>query len=86
MIDEKILRGEGLVKGTWDGVKILGNGDFSKKLSLKVHAISASAREKIEKAGGSIELVAGRTFPERNSAKKAFAEKVKNKPKPKAKA
>jgi large subunit ribosomal protein L15 len=54
---------KGLVKGTLkDGavrrlaapVKILGDGDFSKKLSFKVGALSASAREKIEKAGGSV--------------------------------
>jgi large subunit ribosomal protein L15 len=86
VIDEKVLRGEGLVNGTWDGVKVLGMGDFSKKLSLKVHAISASAREKIEKAGGSVELVVARALPARNSAKQAFAAKVKDKPKPKAKA
>ena len=69
VIDEAALRKTGLVNGTWDGVKILGMGDFSKKISLKVDAISASAREKIEKAGGSIELVALKTYPARNSAK-----------------
>jgi len=50
-------------------VKILGTGEITKKFSLKVHAISASAREKLEKAGGSIELVAGKVYPARNSAK-----------------
>jgi large subunit ribosomal protein L15 len=70
VIDEKALRTAGLVNGTWDGVKILGDGDFTKKLSLKVDAISASAREKIEKAGGAIELVAAKVYPARNSAKK----------------
>ena len=69
VIDEKVLREAGLVNGTWDGVKVLGMGDFSKKLSLKVDAISASAREKIEKAGGSIELVALKSYPARNSTK-----------------
>jgi large subunit ribosomal protein L15 len=69
VIDEKTLREAGLVNGTWDGVKILGSGDFSKKLSLKVDAISVSAREKIEKAGGAIEIVALKTHPARNSAK-----------------
>ena len=68
-IDETVLRGKGLVKGTWDGVKILGDGTLTKKLSLKVNAVSASAREKIEKAGGSIEIVALKTYPARNSAK-----------------
>ncbi|MCG9893956.1 MAG: 50S ribosomal protein L15 [Fimbriimonadaceae bacterium] len=40
-----------------DGVKILGYGETTKKLSLKVHRISGSGREKIEKAGGSVELI-----------------------------
>jgi large subunit ribosomal protein L15 len=75
VVDEKALRGAGLVNGKWDGVKILGDGEFTKKLSLKVDAVSASAREKIEKAGGSIELVARKTYPERNSAKKNQPEK-----------
>jgi len=68
-IDEKGLRGKGLVNGNWDGVKILGGGEITKKFSLTVHAISASAREKLEKAGGSIELIAGKTYPARNSTK-----------------
>jgi len=70
VIDEKILRDAGLVKGTWDGVKVLGSGEITKKLSLKVDGISASAREKVEKAGGSIEIVAAKVYPARNSAKK----------------
>ena len=69
VIDEKALRESGLVNGTWDGVKILGSGDLTKKLVLKVDAISASAREKIEKVGGSIEIIAAKTHPARNSAK-----------------
>ena len=69
VVDEKALREAGLVNGRWNGVKILGSGEFTKKLSLKVDAISVSAREKIEKAGGSIEIVAVKTYPARNSAK-----------------
>jgi large subunit ribosomal protein L15 len=68
-IDEKGLREKGLVNGNWDGIKILGTGDITKKFSLTVHAVSASAREKLEKAGGSIELISGKTYPARNSAK-----------------
>jgi large subunit ribosomal protein L15 len=68
-IDEKGLREKGLVNGTWDGVKILGGGEITKKFSLKVNAISASAREKLEKAGGSIELIASKVYPARNSSK-----------------
>jgi large subunit ribosomal protein L15 len=72
-VDEKALRQAGLVNGRWDGVKVLGDGGLTKKLVLKVNAISASAREKIEKAGGSIELVPAKVHPARNSAKTARA-------------
>ena len=68
-INEQTLREKGLVKGSWDGVKILGSGDVTKKFSVTVNAISASAREKLEKAGGSIEIVAAKVYPARNSAK-----------------
>ena len=46
---------KGLVKNPRDGVKILGNGNITKKLTVKVDAFSAAAKEKIEAAGGSIE-------------------------------
>ena len=38
-------------------VKVLGDGDLSKKIDLKIHAISETARTKIESAGGSVELI-----------------------------
>ena len=47
----------GLVKGRFDGVKILGNGSIELKLSVKAHGFSASAKEKIEAAGGSCEVI-----------------------------
>jgi large subunit ribosomal protein L15 len=47
----------GLIKNTKTDVKLLGDGDVSKKLTVRVHAVSASAREKIEAAGGTIELL-----------------------------
>ena len=53
-VDEQSLRAAGLVRGTIDGVKILGNGDLSKKLTITVAKVSASAKEKIEKAGGTV--------------------------------
>ena len=53
-INEKLLRGAGLVRGSLSGVKILGRGAISKKFHLEVDGISASARKKIEQAGGSI--------------------------------
>ena len=48
---------KGVIKHAYDGVKILGNGEISKKLTVQVNAYSASAKEKIEAAGGSAEVV-----------------------------
>ena len=56
-VDIEALIGSGLVKNPKDGVKILGNGDITKKLTVKANAFSASAVEKIEKAGGSTEVI-----------------------------
>ncbi|HPR82428.1 MAG TPA: 50S ribosomal protein L15 [Pontiellaceae bacterium] len=52
-----LLRQVKLVNGQWDGVKVLGNGEISKKLSVKACAFSASAKEKIEAAGGTCEII-----------------------------
>ncbi|ACD82756.1 50S ribosomal protein L15 [Candidatus Methylacidiphilum infernorum] len=57
VIDESLLRQIGVVKGKWDGIKILGKGEITQAYTFKVHAVSASAKEKIEKAGGKIELI-----------------------------
>ena len=48
---------QGVLKNTRTDVKILGKGDLTKKLSVTAHAVSASAREKIEAAGGSVTLL-----------------------------
>jgi large subunit ribosomal protein L15 len=53
-VDEQSLRAAGLVRGTIDGVKILGSGELTKKLTITVAKVSASAKEKIEKAGGTV--------------------------------
>ena len=47
----------GVIKKTGDGVKILGNGELTKKLDVKVNAFSASAKEKIEALGGKAEVI-----------------------------
>ena len=52
-----LLREAGMVKNSFDGVKILGNGDLSKKLTVQVNAFSKSATAKIEAAGGKAEVV-----------------------------
>ena len=54
-----------LLKNTKIDVKLLGTGEVSKKLTIRVHAISASAREKIEAAGGTIELLREPKEPKR---------------------
>jgi large subunit ribosomal protein L15 len=46
-----------LIKNTRTDVKILGNGEITKQLTIRVHAISASAREKVERAGGTVALL-----------------------------
>ena len=51
------LREKGIVKNYFDGVKVLGNGELSKKLTVQVNAFSASAKEKIESLGGKAEVV-----------------------------
>jgi large subunit ribosomal protein L15 len=53
----EVLKEKGLINGRFDGVKILGNGSVEKKLQVKVNAFSASAKEKIEAAGGTCEIV-----------------------------
>lgn len=57
VVDEAALVGSGLVKGARDGIKILGQGEIGHPLSVKVNLISASARKKIEAAGGNVEVV-----------------------------
>ena len=56
-VDETALRAVGLANGRADGIKILGDGELSKKLTVSAHAFSASARTKIEAKGGVCEVV-----------------------------
>lgn len=56
-VDQESLRQAGLVKGRIVKVKILGEGDLERKLTVKADAYSKSAKEKIEQAGGSASLV-----------------------------
>jgi large subunit ribosomal protein L15 len=57
VVDEAALVGAGLVKGRRDGIKLLGNGDIAQALTVKVNAVSRSAKEKIEAAGGTVEVI-----------------------------
>lgn len=56
-VDTELLVAAGLVKKTCDGIKILGKGDLTRKLTVKAVAFSQSAKEKIEKAGGKAEVM-----------------------------
>jgi large subunit ribosomal protein L15 len=56
-VDLAALQGAGMVPRSYDTVKILGEGELTKKLVVKASAFSASAKEKIEKAGGTAELI-----------------------------
>ena len=58
LVDLASLQSRGLVPRREKAVKVLGNGDLTKKLTVRAAAFSASAKEKIEKAGGVAELVA----------------------------
>ncbi len=56
-VDVEALIAQGIVKNPEDGVKILGNGELTKKLNVKANAFSESAKEKIEKLGGTAEVI-----------------------------
>jgi len=56
-LDYETLRAAGLVHGQVDGIKIIGDFDLQVPLKVKVNRISKGAREKIEKAGGTVELI-----------------------------
>lgn len=55
-VTEATLREHGLIRGKLDGIKVLGRGELTKKLTLEVDLVTASAREKIEKIGGTISI------------------------------
>ena len=56
-VDGESLKGKGLTLRRGDKVKILGNGEITKKLTVKAQAFSKSAQDKLEKAGGTVEVV-----------------------------
>jgi large subunit ribosomal protein L15 len=56
VINEQLLREKKMLRGNGDGLKILGDGELKHALTIEADKISASAREKIEKAGGSVTL------------------------------
>jgi large subunit ribosomal protein L15 len=65
---------QGLLKDTKTDVKLLGGGELKKKLTVRVHAISASAREKVEQAGGTVALLRDSKKQKAGGARPAEAE------------
>jgi len=57
VVDEVAFIKSGLVKGDRDGIKILGQGDLAVPITVRINKISESARQKIEAAGGKIEVI-----------------------------
>ncbi|MGN1111373.1 MAG: 50S ribosomal protein L15 [Oscillospiraceae bacterium] len=57
VVDAEALLASGAIKDAKDGIKVLGNGDITKKLTVKAAKFTAAAQEKIEKAGGKAEVM-----------------------------
>lgn len=57
VIDANVLMEAGLIKKSYDGVKVLGDGELTAKLTVKAAKFTESAKEKIEKAGGKAEVI-----------------------------
>jgi large subunit ribosomal protein L15 len=73
VVDQAALQAAGVARGGKDGVRLLGKGELSAKLSFKVAGVSKGAREAVEKAGGSIEVIEARKPAELAAAKKGTA-------------
>lgn len=76
-IDEKALKAARLVKGVYDGIKVLGEGALTKKFTVKVNKVTAGAREAISKAGGSVEEIALMVHKPESAAKAHAGKGVK---------
>ncbi len=72
LINEESLRKAGLVRGLrgikWDGIKLLAVGDVTKKFTVEVDKASATAKDKIEKAGGTLTIVKGKRKKKKTDA------------------
>ena len=77
VIDHEALKAAGVARGGKDGVRVLGKGELTAKLSLKVAGVSAGAREAIEKAGGSVEVIEVVAAADKAKAKHRTVQKVK---------
>jgi len=68
-VDAQALKEKGLAKGPSDGVRILGDGELTKKLTVKANHFSKSAAEKITAKGGATQIIPGPKKPKRNKMK-----------------
>ena len=91
VVNEQLLRQSNLVRGHFVGIKILGEGELEHGLTVRADKISTTAREKIEKAGGTVTLIEGRKIEKSEvdvaaSEENQDAAKTTGKPRAKAKA
>ncbi|MDV3257020.1 MAG: 50S ribosomal protein L15 [Sphingomonas sp.] len=77
LVDHEALKAAGVARGGKDGVRLLAKGEYSAKASFKVAGISKSAREAVEKAGGSVELIERKDPAALAAAKKGTAKAKK---------
>ncbi len=77
VIDHEALKAAGVARGGKDGVRILGKGELTAKLSFKVAGVSAGAKAAIEKAGGSVEVIEVVAAADKAKAKHRTVQKVK---------
>jgi len=75
-VDQDSLKKVGLAKGPADGVRILGNGELTKKLSVRAHHFSASAKEKIAAKGGTADVIPPPKKPKKNKMKSQAEKKA----------
>jgi len=88
VVNEQLLRGANLIRGHFAGIKILGDGELKHGLTIEADKVSASARQKIEKAGGTITLMEARRAERANidlAPEDVKAETATTKPRTKAK-
>lgn len=57
VVDPQVLRDKGVIRKICDGIKILGSGEIQRSLTVRAHGFSKSAAEKIQKAGGTAEVI-----------------------------
>jgi large subunit ribosomal protein L15 len=76
-LDHAALKAAGLARGGKDGVRLLGKGELTAKLAFKVAGVSKGAREAVEKAGGSVEVIERKEPAELAAAKKGKAREVR---------